>query len=72
MLDKFGSIGRQHQPAADISAEDWLIQGGASERQVSIADACIANDFGCSISQLGLRETILENQRWDAGKLFFG
>lgn len=53
----------------DISAEQWLRRNGASERMVRIADACIANDFGCSIDQLGLRETILENQKWDVGSL---
>lgn len=67
VLDSFGRIGEQAFPKADISAEEWLRNSGATERQVQIADACIANDFGCSISQLGLRETILENQKWDAG-----
>ena len=35
---------------------------------VAIADACYANDFGCSIEQLGLRELILENRNWESGE----
>ena len=34
---------------------------------VAIAEACYANDFGCSLDQLGLHEMITENQRWDSG-----
>ena len=67
VLDRFGSLGSMTQPEVDISAEQWLRSSGASERMISIADACIANDFGCSIDQLGLREAILENQKWDVG-----
>lgn len=69
VMDKFESVGQQDFPAQDLSAEQWLRQGGASERMVEIADACFANDFGCSISQLGMRETILENRKWDAGQI---
>ena len=36
---------------------------------MAIAEACYANDFGCSLDQLGLCEMITENQRWDSGKL---
>ena len=67
VLDRFSSIGNEAQPEVDMSAEQWLRNNGASDRMVSIADACIANDFGCSIDQLGLRESIIENQNWDVG-----
>lgn len=40
---------------------------GASKRMIAIAEACYANDFGCSLDQLGLSEMITENQRWDSG-----
>ena len=33
----------------------------------AVAEACYANDFGCSLEQLGLSELITENQRWSAG-----
>ncbi len=36
---------------------------------MAIAEACYANDFGCSLNQLGLSEMITENQRWDSGNL---
>lgn len=42
---------------------------GASRRMVAIAEACYANDFGCSLDQLGLCEMITENQEWDSGAL---
>lgn len=67
ILDLFAKIGEENHLGEDVPADQWLRQKGASERMVSIADACIANDFGCSIDQLGLRETILENQKWDVG-----
>ena len=35
--------------------------------QSAVAEACYANDFGCSLEQLGLTELIIENQRWNAG-----
>lgn len=68
-MDTFEAVGRQAYPAQDLSVEQWLHEGGASNRMIDIADACFANDFGCSISQLGMRETILENRSWDAGRL---
>jgi hypothetical protein len=70
VMERFEGVGGQASPAVDLSAEQWLRDGGASQRQVDIADACFANDFGCSIGQLGMRETILENQSWDAGTAF--
>ena len=46
----------------------WLREKkGFSQRQLDIADACYANDFGCTLEELGLRETIKENRLWDAG-----
>lgn len=71
VMDKFESVGKQDFPAQDLSAEQWLRNGGASERMIDIADACFANDFGCSIPQLGMRETILENRKWDSGDTLF-
>jgi hypothetical protein len=32
--------------------------------QMSVADACYANDFAASLHELGLREMIEENSRW--------
>ena len=32
---------------------------------IAVADACYANDFGCSIAQLGLTEMIEESRGWE-------
>lgn len=69
VLDLFSSIGKEQLPSEDMTAESWLRQKGANDRMLAIADACIANDFGCGLSDLGLREAILENRRWDSGEL---
>ncbi|EIE19221.1 amine oxidase [Coccomyxa subellipsoidea C-169] len=66
----FASVGQRVRPEPDISAAEWLRQEGASERMMAVADACYANDFGCSLHQLGLSEMITENQRWDSGDTY--
>ena len=65
-MDNIGSCSAP-DPGLDVSVADWLRGQGASQHMLDLADACYANDFGCSLEDLGLRETILENQRWDAG-----
>lgn len=52
-------------PGQDVSAEAWLQAKGATPLQLEVADVCYANDFGCSLQQLGLREMITENQRYE-------
>jgi hypothetical protein len=59
----FDSVGDLSQPEQDMSAAQWLRSQGATEKQIAVADVCYANDFGCSIDQLGLKEMIVENQR---------
>ena len=39
---------------------------GANDKMIAAADACYANDWGCSVHQLGLRELITEARRTDA------
>ena len=63
----FAAVGEEAYPETDISAEQWLHNKGASGKVLAIADACYANDFGCNLHQLGLREMITENRRWDSG-----
>jgi len=60
-------VGNEQYPETDISAEQWLRNKGASSKVLAIADACYANDFGCTLHQLGLREMITENRKWDSG-----
>lgn len=63
----FADVGNEKYPETDISAEQWLRNKGASSKVLAIADACYANDFGCTLHQLGLREMITENRKWDSG-----
>ncbi|KAL3134987.1 hypothetical protein ABBQ32_007941 [Trebouxia sp. C0010 RCD-2024] len=63
----FSEVGSESYPETDISGEQWLRNKGVSHKVLAIADACYANDFGCSLHQLGLRELITENQKWDSG-----
>ena len=67
VLSLFEDVGETRMPATDISAKQWLLSLGASERMVAIADACFATDFGCTIEELGLAEMIIENQQWTSG-----
>ena len=69
VLELFESVGKSGYPDTDVSVEQWLRNAGATDRMVAVADACLANDFGCSLNMLGLRETIRENRCWDAGKM---
>ncbi len=68
--DLFGDCGDEALPPAgkDVSAEQWMRAKGCSERQMAVADACYANDFGCSLRQLGVREMVIENRNWDDGR----
>jgi hypothetical protein len=63
--DLFDNVGDEAPPppGSDVSAEQWLRSKGVSELQMEVADACYANDFGCSVQQLGLREMITENNK---------
>ena len=67
VLQLMDSVGASKLPMEDKSARQWLIEQGANDRMLAIADACHATDFGCSIDDLGLRETIIEHQQWDSG-----
>lgn len=51
-------------PGQDISGIDWMRSKGASKRMIAAADASYANDFCCSLEQLGLRELIEEGRGW--------
>lgn len=63
--DLFDDVGDEIPPPAgqDVSADQWLRSKGATPLQLEVAGVCYANDFGCSLQQLGLREMITENQR---------
>ena len=71
LMDNIGSH-RLAPGAPDESVASWLRQQGATPRMLAIAEACYANDFGCSLEDLGLRESITENQLWEAGAALVG
>ena len=70
----FAGVGREAYPPGDgddPSARDWLLRThAATPRQVAVAEACYANDFGADLDGLGLAELITENRRWDAGEAY--
>ncbi|KXZ54086.1 hypothetical protein GPECTOR_5g191 [Gonium pectorale] len=70
--DLFGDCGDlpHPPPGADQSAEEFMKAHGFTARQVAVAEACYANDFACSLRQLGMRETIEENRKWDSGETY--
>lgn len=35
---------------------------------MNLAEACLANDFGAKLSQLGVEELRIENQQWGDGE----
>ena len=67
VLSIFEDVGKTTLPSPDVSARQWLLSHGASARMISIADACFATDFGCTIEELGMAEVIIENQQWNSG-----
>ena len=50
-------------PGADVPADAWLKSKGATPLQLEVAEVCYANDFGCGLADLGLREMIVESKR---------
>ncbi|EFJ44139.1 amine oxidase-like protein [Volvox carteri f. nagariensis] len=70
--DLFGDCGDEAHPppGRDQSAAEWMVAKGCTQRQMAVADACYANDFGCSLKQLGVREMIEENRCWDSGETY--
>ena len=53
----------------DCTALEWLVDRvKASRRVVEIAESVYANDFGCSLSTMGMRETAVEQREWCHGE----
>ena len=52
------------------SVKDILRERGFSERQIEIAEVCYANDFGTSLSKMGLAELKEEKVSWKYGKSY--
>ena len=55
----------------DVSALTWLVDVvRASPRVVSLAESLYANDFGCSLSIMGMKETAIEQREWRYGEKY--
>mmetsp|Transcript_12835 Transcript_12835/g.22635 ORF Transcript_12835/g.22635 Transcript_12835/m.22635 type:complete len:387 (+) Transcript_12835:239-1399(+) len=57
-------------PGQDVSALAWLKSKGATEKMLAVAEACHANDFSGPLGDIGLREMIHEDRRWDFGETY--
>ena len=55
----------------DVTALEWLRDiVGASERVIALAESIYANDFGCSLSIMGMHEAIVEQRQWNYGEKY--
>ena len=54
----------------DMSCLEWLRAQGCSPDEVAAAETCYANDFGCSLRELGTGEMIQEVRNWVYGPLY--
>ena len=53
----------------DCTALQWLTDRvKASKRVIAVAENVYANDFGCSLSTMGMRETAVEQREWCHGE----
>ena len=53
-----------------MSCLEWLRAQGCSPDEVAAAETCYANDFGCSLRELGTHEMIQEVRNWVYGPLY--
>ena len=65
-IDDLESSSTKH---VDCTALQWLTDRvKASKRVVAVAENVYANDFGCSLSTMGMRETAVEQREWCHGE----
>ena len=64
-----GDVESSSTKHVDCTALEWLTDRvKASKRVVEIAESVYANDFGCSLSTMGMRETAVEQREWCHGE----
>ena len=55
----------------DVTALEWLRDiVKASDRVIALAESIYANDFGCSLSMMGMHESIVEKKKWVYGEKY--
>ncbi|GAQ86734.1 hypothetical protein KFL_003080050 [Klebsormidium nitens] len=67
----FGEMAEQDESRPDESMRAYLERKGVNENVMELAQAIYANDFGCSLDALGVRESIHEAQNWSYGDTYF-
>lgn len=64
----FGSLKElSAEEEEETSVLELMRRRGASQRQLALAESIYSNDFGCSLSKLGLKESIQEAKCWVYG-----
>ena len=48
----------------------YFTEQNVTSRFLDVADAIFANDYGADMSQIGLKETIIEQQKWNYGEKY--
>lgn len=70
----FSTFANEEKPppgqGRDVSALEWMKSKGATDKMVAVAEACHANDFCGSLDQIGMRELVEEDRRWDFGESY--
>jgi monoamine oxidase len=66
----FQGIASEDPDAPDISMAEYFHRRGANDTITQLAESIYANDFGCSLKQLGVRECIQEAQNWIYGDTY--
>lgn len=66
----FQELAFEDPDAPDISMAEYLHRRGTNNSVYQLAESIYANDFGCSLKQLGVRECIQEAQNWIYGDTY--
>ena len=62
---------REEDPMSSLSALEWLrdVQK-CTEREIRVAELIYATDFGASLRDIGMREIMIEKERWRNGEQY--
>jgi hypothetical protein len=66
----FERLAEEDPEVPDMSMAEYLHCKGVNRVVTQLAQSFYANDFGCSLEQLGLRECIEEAQQWIYGDTY--
>jgi monoamine oxidase len=61
----------QHYGGADVTAEQWGINGGLSENVSNLFNAFIGNEYGTGNARIGMNGLSETKQKWTAGEKEF-